>query len=350
MLSIFLNSCGGSYTSDASNKIIIEIRTIGNVDEKFAQSEIQHLLMGAELKSGFKVPMIEVNDITYNLDSNQKLSSKIFVPLSSADAGALQLTENILDQNTYEENLEISSFIKNDSSFAKSVKLFSKIRESQILKSKLPSNINTNEFFVCNSGICKTDTSKHIFNSSKSVIEFIQTSNKDFDNIVLFYLGDKSPNSLKDSDGDGVMDDVDQCQGIKGTIKCNGCICASAIQVPQPPIDGKKGTPPPSNCGSCGDLKLKVNSSNTKQISWNSCPSARFIHVYVKSSSGRFQQNYKLNGSTTDFVLPIANDPAIVKDPSITLHDKFSITVKAECGTGRMIQTSSVSNVKIKCN
>jgi len=347
LLSLVLNSCEVTYTSDASNKLIIEIRTIGNVNEKFAQSEIQNLLMGAELKSGFKVPIIEVNDITYKLDSNQKMSSKILVPLSSADASALQLTDNILDQSTYEGNLEISSFIKNDISYSKSVKLFSKFRESQILKSKLPSNINTNEFFVCNSGVCKTDTSKHIFNSSKSVIEYIQTSNKDFDNIVLFYLGDKSPNSLKDSDGDGVMDDVDRCKE-KGSVECNGCICPTTNKNPPPPSNGQTGpTPPPSNCGTCGDLNLKVNSSNTKKISWNSCPSARFIYVYVKSSSGKISKSVKLNGNSTQYDL---SDLLGVVSPDVAMMDKFTITIKAECGSGRIIQTSSQSKIKIKCS
>ncbi len=357
---LFLISCQDSCNTDISkvaNKIPIEIRVVGVLQEDEAQKEIISLLKGINFDDGYRVPILNVNDITYNTDSTKRNLCTIKIPLAKSDAAALEISGYVLDQATYQTNLDdaIENDFKNDTLFSKGLSILIGKRGNSILRSKLPNDPpNSNEFYVSTSNLVKSEPEKHIFKSSEELILHIEQSKLKMNNLIVYYMGGKSPASLKDTDKDGVTDDIDTCKEIFGQKECSGCPCElSKQQVPnirQSLNQNQTPGPPPNNCGSCKQkFNVQINSANNS-VSWNSCPSARFIYVEVTSSSGKFQKSYQLNGSTTNFTIPLSSEAVIKNNPSIPLHDKFAITVKAECGSGKIIQSESKSKIKLKCS
>ena len=348
-----LSSCGTSDISEVSNKMTIEIRTIGTIEEEDAKRELDILLRGVNLADKFYVPIIDVIDITNKIDSTKFKTSKVKIPLSWIDANSTGISDGILDQRTYEENLEDVNLEK-DSAYLLGIKILTALRGTTIKTKFLPADpINSNEFFISNSSTIKTDTAKHIFSSSEDLLNYLKNSKRNDTKLILFFMGGKTPASLKDTDKDGVTDDIDTCKEIFGSKECLGCPCD--LTKPQVPIklqspNQERTTETPNNCGKCDQkFNLQIDASNNS-VAWNSCPSARFIYVDVVSSSGKFQKSYKLNGSSTNFTIPLSSESVIKNNPSIPLHDKFVITVKAECGSGKIIQSESKSKIKLKCS
>lgn len=353
MMLFILSSCGTSDISNVSNKIPIEIRTIGTIEEEDAKKEINLLLKGIKFAGEFFVPIIDVTDMTFNTDSTKLKTSQIKVPLSSIDAASIGFTDDILDQSTYQDNLDDSE-IEKDSAYQNGIRILCSQRGNFVKRRLMPSDpIKPNEFFLTNAINAKTDTAKHFFRSTEDLLTFLNESKKSYNKLVLFYMGDKNPISLKDTDKDGLSDEIDKCLGIQGPKECMGCPCESSIA--KEPVKQKRSiqsqaATPSNNCGSCKQkFNIQINAVNNS-LSWNSCPSARFIYVDVASSSGKFQKSYKLNGSSTSYTIPLGSESVIKNNPSIPLHDKFTITVKAECGSGKIIQSESKSKIKLKCN
>jgi hypothetical protein len=222
-----LSSCGTSDISDVSNKMPIEIRTIGTIEEEDAKRELGVLLKGVRLADKFFVPIIDVTDITYNIDSTKLIKAQIKIPLSSIDAYSLGFTDDVLDQSTYEDNLEDANLEK-DSAYIMGIKILTAVRGNTIKSGYLPADpIKSNEFFIGNSSSTKTDTTKHIFSSSEDLLNYLRNSKRNDTRLILFFMGGKSPSALKDDDKDGVTNDLDQCPDVKGSISCNGCECPS---------------------------------------------------------------------------------------------------------------------------
>jgi len=223
-----LFSCGGAKdTSQLRNKILIEIKVIGKVSEAEAISELLYYMNGFDFTTGFRVPAIEIKDITYESDSTKIKTTKLSVPLSYTDGYALEFTDGILDKSTYQDNLEdYKNEIENDSSFISAKREFSKKRGQHVLKSEMPSlPLKTNEYFI--SSLAKTDTANHQFKSGDDLISYLKITRQEFKNLVVYYLGEKSLKSFMDSDGDGVTDNIDRCANVKGSVECEGCPCPS---------------------------------------------------------------------------------------------------------------------------
>lgn len=347
-----LSSCQ-SDMSEVSNKIPIEVRTIGTIDEDEAKKIIDLLLKGVKNSDGFFVPIIEVTDITYFTDSSDLKTSKLKLPLSFFDATSIQITDNFLDQSSYQDIIDEIN-LQEDSLYQKGIKILCSPRGNFSKRKFLPSEpIKPFEFIITNAATIKTDTAKHYFRSTEDLLTFLNESKKSYNKLVLFYMGDKTPLSLKDTDRDGLYDDVDKCTEIPGSKECMGCPCgapASVAPIKQKSSSQSQTATSPNNCGSCKQkFNIQINGVNNS-LTWNSCPSARFIYVDVASSSGKFQKSYKLNGSSTSYTIPLGSESVIKNNPSIPLHDKFTITVKAECGSGKIIQSESKSKIKLKCN
>jgi hypothetical protein len=222
-----LSSCETSDISEVSNKMPIEIRTIGTIEEEDAKRELGILLAGVKLADKFFVPIIDVIDITYTTDSTKLKTSQIKIPLSSIDAYSIGLTDEILDQSTYEDNLEDATLEK-DSAYVLGLKILSGARGSFIKRKYLPSDpIKANEFYIGHSAAIKTDTSNHIFGTSEDLLNYIKNSKRNYTKLILFFMGGKSPSAMKDDDKDGVSNDLDKCPGVKGSISCDGCECPS---------------------------------------------------------------------------------------------------------------------------
>ena len=112
-----------------------------------------------------------------------------------------------------------------------------------------------------------------------------------------------------------------------------------------------KQTPSTANVLDCqlcsGRPNLHVNNSNNS-VSWDYCSTAESIKLIVTSSSGKFQKTYSLSSAVNNFIIPLGSESVIKNNPSIPLHDRFSITIEIICN-GNKIQSETKTNVKLKC-
>lgn len=230
---LFLISCQDGCNTDiskVSNKIPIEIRVVGVLNQDEAKKEIIGLLKGINFEDGYRVPVLSINDITFDTDSTKRKHCIIKIPLATTDAASLEISGNVLDQATYQTNLDeaLESDFENDTSFSKGLTILTGKRGNRKLINKLP-NVPplSNEFFITTSNLSKSDPTKHTFKTAEELIAHIEQSKLKLNNLIVYYMGGELPTSLQDDDKDGVSNDIDQCPEKKGSISCNGCECPS---------------------------------------------------------------------------------------------------------------------------
>jgi hypothetical protein len=183
------------------------------------------MLKGIEYaNNAFRVPEITIKDI-YKTDPVNTIKP-IRVSINTLDSWGLTLTNNILDKSTYEDNYD--DYIKElqgKDNFKNAIKLLSTDKQGTPNEKLIPSSPpKENEFFIGN--LLSQDSAKHQFETTAELVTYLMQSTKNYDHLIVYFMGGKTVLSFVDSDKDGFTDDNDKCP-TKPSNGCEGCPCPS---------------------------------------------------------------------------------------------------------------------------
>lgn len=222
----FLALCIGCTEENyqVENTVGIEVRSAAAIDNKIAITELSTMLKGVEYaNNAFRVPEITIKDI-YKKDS----VNSIRIPINSLDNWGLAFTDDILDKSTYEDNYD--DYIKElqgKDNFKNALKLLSADKQGTKNENLIPSSPpKENEFFIGSLLSQKSDPAKHQFETTAELLTYLKQSTKNYDNLIVYFMGGKTVLSFVDSDKDGFTDDNDKCP-TKPSNGCEGCPCPS---------------------------------------------------------------------------------------------------------------------------
>jgi hypothetical protein len=223
----FLALCIGCTEENyqVDNTLGIEVRSFAAIDNKIATTELSTMLKGIEYaNNAFRVPEITIKDI-YKTDSLNTIKP-IRVPINTLDNWGLALTDNILDKSTYEDNYD--DYIKElqgKDNFKNAIKLLSTDKQGTPNEKLIPSSPpKENEFFI--GSLLSQDSAKHQFATTAELATYLMQSTKNYDHLIVYFMGGKTVLSFVDSDKDGFTDDNDKCP-TKPSNGCEGCPCPS---------------------------------------------------------------------------------------------------------------------------